>query len=248
MLADPCFSINFKKEISVKTILAVDDEEHILELLSYNLVKNGYHVIKAESGEVALEILEKEKVDIALLDWMLPGIDGIEVLRRIRSNKSRNTLPVIFLTAKGDEISKVVGLEVGSDDYLVKPFGVHELLARIKAVLRRSENNFDQPEIEKEEKIVIDYLEINKARRTVTVNSENIELSFKEFELLYLLAKNRGIVFTRDNLLEKVWGYDYIGETRTVDVHVSNLRKKIELDESHPVYIKTVRGMGYKFA
>ncbi|WP_161836478.1 response regulator transcription factor [Anaerocolumna sedimenticola] len=232
----------------MKSILAVDDEEHILELLAYNLERDGYHVIKAETGEDALDILEKEKVDIVLLDWMLPGIDGIEVLRRIRANKVLRTLPVIFLTAKGDEISKVVGLEVGSDDYLVKPFGVHELLARIKAVLRRSESNFDIEEAEKEEKIVIDYLEINRARRTVTVKGVPVELSFKEFELLYLLAKNRGIVFTRDNLLEKVWGYDYIGETRTVDVHVSNLRKKIEQDESHPIYIKTVRGMGYKFA
>lgn len=232
----------------MKTILAVDDEEHILELLDYNLERDGYHVIKSETGEDALDILDKEKVDIVLLDWMLPGIDGIEVLRRIRANKLLRTLPVIFLTAKGDEISKVVGLEVGSDDYLVKPFGVHELLARIKAVLRRSESSFEVEETEKEEKIVIDYLEINRARRTVFVKGVPVELSFKEFELLYLLAKNRGIVFTRDNLLEKVWGYDYIGETRTVDVHVSNLRKKIEQDESHPFYIKTVRGMGYKFA
>ncbi len=233
---------------NMKTVLAVDDEEHILELLAYNLERDGYDVIKAETGEEALEILEKEKVDIVLLDWMLPGIDGIEVLRRIRADKALRTLPVIFLTAKGDEISKVVGLEVGSDDYLVKPFGVHELLARIKAVLRRSESSFAVEEAEKEEKIVIDYLEINRARRTVLVKDLPVELSYKEFELLYLLAKNRGIVFTRDNLLEKVWGYDYIGETRTVDVHVSNLRKKIEQDESHPVYIKTVRGMGYKFA
>ena len=229
----------------MKTILAVDDEVHILELLSYNLERDGYHVLKAETGEDALETLEKEKIDIVLLDWMLPGIDGIEVLRRIRANKALRTLPVIFLTAKGDEISKVVGLEVGSDDYPVKPFGVHELLARIKAVLRRSESSFDIEETEKEEKIVIDYLEINRARRTVLVKGAPVELSYKEFELLYLLAKNRGIVFTRDNLLEKVWGYDYIGETRTVDVHVSNLRKKIEQDESHPLYIKTVRGMGY---
>jgi two-component system alkaline phosphatase synthesis response regulator PhoP len=233
---------------NMKSILAVDDEEHILELLSYNLERDGYHVLKADSGEDALELLNKEKVDLVLLDWMLPGIDGIEVLRRIRAHKNMRTLPVIFLTAKGDEISKVVGLEVGSDDYLVKPFGVHELLARIKAVLRRSEGSFEVQETEKEEKLVIDYLEINRDRRTVTVDSEQVELSYKEFELLYLLAKNRGIVFTRDNLLEKVWGYDYIGETRTVDVHVSNLRKKIEKDESHPIYIKTVRGMGYKFA
>jgi len=131
---------------------------------------------------------------------------------------------------------------------LVKPFGVHELIARIKAVMRRSEGSFQEEETEKEDKIIIDYLEINRTRRSVTVNGNLVELSYKEFELLYLLAKNRGIVFTRDNLLEKVWGYDYIGETRTVDVHISNLRKKIELDESQPVFIKTVRGMGYKFA
>lgn len=232
----------------MKTVLAVDDEEHILELLAYNLERDGFRVIQADSGEVALDLLGKEKIDIVLLDWMLPGIDGIEVLRRIRADKAHRMLPVIFLTAKGDEISKVVGLEVGSDDYLVKPFGVHELLARIKAVLRRSSETSFKTEKTDEEKIVIDYLEINRSRRTVMVEGVLVELSYKEFELLYLLAKNRGIVFTRDNLLEKVWGYDYIGETRTVDVHVSNLRKKIEQDESHPIYIKTVRGMGYKFA
>ena len=234
----------------MKTILAVDDEEHILELLAYNLERDGYKVLKAESGEYALEILAAEKVDIVLLDWMLPGIDGIEVLRRIRSDKNYRSIPVIFLTAKGDEISKVVGLEVGSDDYLVKPFGIHELSARIKAVLRRTEGitkTTDEKD-DREEKLVIDHMEINRSRRTVTLDGIPIELSFKEFELLYLLAKNRGIVFTRDNLLEKVWGYDYIGETRTVDVHVSNLRKKIEKDESHPIYIKTIRGIGYKFA
>lgn len=232
----------------MKTILAVDDEEHILELVSYNLEHEGYHVLKAETGEDALAILDNQKVDLVLLDWMLPGIDGIEVLRKIRGNKQLRKLPVILLTAKSDEISKVVGLEVGSDDYLAKPFGVHELIARIKAVMRRSEDSFVEEETEKEDKIIIDYLEINRTRRSVTVNGNLVELSYKEFELLYLLAKNRGIVFTRDNLLEKVWGYDYIGETRTVDVHISNLRKKIELDESQPVFIKTVRGMGYKFA
>lgn len=230
----------------MKTILAVDDEEHILELLSYNLERDGYRVLKAESGEDALELLNIESIDLVLLDWMLPGIDGIEVLRRIRSDKKTGSLPVIFLTAKNDEISKVVGLEVGSDDYLAKPFGVYELLARIKAVLRRSEGNLKIEE-EKEEKFVIDYLEINRDRRVVLVDGTLVDLSFKEFELLYLLVKNRGIAFTREQLLEKVWGYDYVGETRTVDVHISNLRKKIEKDESHPIYIKTIRGMGYKF-
>lgn len=232
----------------MKTILAVDDEEHILELIGYNLEQEGYHVVKAGSGEDALRLLETERIDLVLLDWMLPGINGIEVLRRIRAHKILYRLPVILLTAKGDEISKVVGLEVGSDDYLVKPFGIHELLARIKAVLRRSEGVFEARKDDNEDKIVVDSIEINRARRTVTVSDAPIDLSFKEFELLYLMAKNRGIVFSRDSLLEKIWGYDYGGETRTVDVHVSNLRKKIEQDESHPVYIKTVRGMGYKFA
>ncbi len=151
----------------MKTILAVDDEEHILELVSYNLEHEGYHVLKAETGEDALAILDNQGVDLVLLDWMLPGIDGIEVLRRIRGNKQLRKLPVILLTAKSDEISKVVGLEVGSDDYLVKPFGVHELLARIKAVMRRSEGSFEEKETEKEDKIVIDYLEINRTRRSV---------------------------------------------------------------------------------
>lgn len=230
----------------MKRILAVDDEEHILELLAYNLDQEGYQILTADSGEKALEILEKEKVNLVLLDWMLPGMNGIDVLKKIRSSQNLSKLPVILLTAKGDEISKVVGLEIGADDYLTKPFGIHELLARIKAVLRRSDASFP---IKKDEegKIIIDNLEINPSRRIVKVKGESVDLSFKEFELLYLLAKNRGIVFTRNQLLEKIWGYDYLGETRTVDVHVSNLRKKIEMDESHPVFIKTVRGMGYKF-
>lgn len=232
---------------AMKTILAVDDEEHILELLAYNLEHDGYKVIKACSGEEALKVLEKEVIDLVLLDWMLPGIDGIEVLKRIRSNERIGSLPVIFLTAKGDEISKVVSLEVGSDDYLVKPFGVHELLARIKAVLRRSERNVRSIPAVTEDIIKINHLEINRARRTVIANGHEVELSLKEFELIYLLAKNRGIVFSRDNLLEKIWGYDYLGETRTVDVHVSNLRRKVEQDENNPEYIKTVRGIGYKF-
>lgn len=230
----------------MKRILVVDDEEHILELLEYNLEQEGYQAILADTGEKALEILDKEDVDLCLLDWMLPGITGIDVLKMIRSSKKYASLPVILLTAKGDEISKVVGLEIGADDYVSKPFGIHELLARIKAVLRRSDEQPSKND-DNEGIITVGNLEINPARRTVTVNEEQVDLSFKEFELLYLLVKNRGIVFTRNQLLEKIWGYDYVGETRTVDVHISNLRKKIETDESHPVFIKTVRGMGYKF-
>ncbi|NLJ90389.1 MAG: response regulator transcription factor [Clostridiales bacterium] len=230
----------------MKRILIVDDEEHILELLEYNLGQEGYQTVKADTGEKALKILEEDKIDLVLLDWMLPNISGIDVLKHIRSSSNINKLPVILLTAKGDEISKVVGLEVGADDYLTKPFSIHELFARIKAVLRRSNSSYDKND-NNEGVIVIGNLEINPSRRIVMVNKDQVDLSFKEFELLYLLAKNRGIVFTRNQLLERIWGYDYVGETRTVDVHISNLRKKIESDESHPVFIKTVRGMGYKF-
>lgn len=234
--------------MSTKTILVLDDEEHILELIEYNLVNEGYKVIKAETGEEALELLEKNEIDLALLDIMLPGIDGIDVLRNIRAHRKCKKLPVILLTAKSDEISKVVGLEVGADDYIAKPFGVHELIARIKAVLRRTEGTLSTNNQEIEERIIIDHITINKIRRTVQLDNVDIELSLKEFELLYLLGGNRGIVFSRDTLLEKIWGYDYIGETRTVDVHIRNLRKKIEEDDNNPVYIKTVRGVGYKFS
>lgn len=177
---------------------------------------------------------------------MLPGIDGLEVLKRIRANKDLKKLPVIMLTAKSDEISKVIGLELGADDYLGKPFGVHELLARIKAVLRRADGAYED-EDGGEEKIIVDDLIINKTTRVVVVDGQIVDMPLKEFELLYLLAKNRGRVFSRDGLLEKIWGYDYLGETRTVDVHIRNLRKKIEEDDNHPRYIKTVRGVGYKF-
>lgn len=232
----------------MKKILVVDDEIHILELVKYNLTQGGYEVITAESGEEAVECLKKETVQLVLLDWMLPKMDGIEVLQWIRLNAATKKLPVILLTAKSDEISKVVGLEVGADDYLAKPFGIHELMARIKALLRRADYSEQKVEpVKTEDEIRIDDIVINKTRRTVVVRGEEIELSMKEFDLLYLLANNRGIVFSRVNLLESVWGYDYIGETRTVDVHISNLRKKVEEDDAHPVYIRTVRGVGYKF-
>lgn len=232
----------------MKKILVVDDEIHILELVKYNLVQSGYEAITAESGEEAIEYLQKEDIQLVLLDWMLPKMDGIEVLQWIRLNPKTMKLPVILLTAKSDEISKVVGLEVGADDYLAKPFGVYELMARIKALLRRADYSTQVAKpVKSEDEIRIDDIVINKARRIVIVRGEEIDLSMKEFDLLYLLASNRGIVFSRVNLLESVWGYDYIGETRTVDVHISNLRKKIEEDDAQPVYIKTVRGVGYKF-
>ncbi len=233
--------------MSVKTILAVDDEEHILELISFNLEANGYKVIKSETGEAALEEINKQNIDLVLLDYMLPGIDGIEVLKKIRLSETHRNLPVIMLTAKSDEFSRVIGLEIGADDYISKPFSLNELMARIKAVLRRIERYFEVKTEEMEEKMIIGDLVINKTRHSVEIDNRTIELPLKEFELLYLLAKHKGRVYSRELLLEKIWGYDYTGETRTVDVHIRNLRKKIEKDDNNPEYIKTVRGVGYKF-
>jgi two-component system alkaline phosphatase synthesis response regulator PhoP len=228
-------------------ILAVDDEEHILELISYNLEVNGFTPLTAESGEEALEVLKEEDVDLVLLDLMMDGIDGLEVLRRIRQNPFTKDMAVIILTAKGEEINKVLGLELGADDYISKPFGVHELIARIKAVLRRSTRTKKKSlEEEKQQEIRVGDMTIDYRSRDVRIGDEVIHLPLKEFELLYFLAINRGEVFSRDQLLDQIWGYDYYGETRTVDVHIRNLRKKIEKDDTNPKYIKTVRGVGYK--
>lgn len=228
-----------------KIILTIDDEEHILDLLEYNLEKGGYEVLRAETGEKGLAILKNMQVDLVLLDYMLPVIDGMEVLKQIRSCKELEMLPVIMLTAKGEEIDRVLGLEMGADDYISKPFSVRELLARVKALLRRS--SLEKIESQPEEKILVGDLMINNTAREVTVCGEAVTLSMKEFELLYLMASHRKRVFTREQLLELVWGYEYSGETRTVDVHIRNVRKKIERDPEMPQYIQTVRGMGYKF-
>ncbi|HIT86883.1 MAG TPA: response regulator transcription factor [Candidatus Coprocola pullicola] len=230
-----------------RTILAVDDEIHILELLKYNLEANGYYVKTVETGEQALEILKNEKIDAVLLDLMLPQIDGLEVLRQIRTTEKIKKMPVIMLTAKGDEFDRVLGLEMGADDYISKPFSIRELQARVKALLRRVEE--DKKEEPQEDKKVISThgLVIGLETRSVSKNGVPIEMSLKEFELLKLLAENPGRVYSRDVLLEKIWSYEYIGETRTVDVHIRHIRKKIEEDDSNPMFIKTVRGFGYKF-
>lgn len=234
--------------MSKKRILIVDDEENILELLKYNLEKNGFEVVPKDNGEDAIEEMEKEDFDLVLLDLMLPGIDGLEILKFIRGHHRIKNTPVIMLTAKNEEIDTVLGLEMGADDYIGKPFGVHELLARVKALLRRNDRiNIKKEEYNEFEVIDIDDIKINKSTQEVTIKGENVELTLKEFEVLYLLAKNKGRVFGRDYLLEKIWGYDYIGETRTVDVHIRNLRKKIEEDDKNPKHIKTVRGIGYKY-
>ncbi len=227
-----------------KIILTIDDEEHILDLLCYHLERAGYQMLRAQSGEEGLEILSSQQVDFVLLDVLLPGIDGFEVLKTIRTTPNLAHLPIIMLSAKGEEIDKVLGLEMGADDYMSKPFGMHELQARIKAVLRRA--RMAQTAAISEETLLIGGLRLNRAYREVLVEGEAVSLSHKEFEVLYTLASHRGRVFTREQLIERIWGFDYDGEPRTVDVHVRNLRKKIETDPDAPVYIQTVRGMGYK--
>lgn len=230
--------------MSKQKILIVDDEVHILELLQYNLEANGFDVLKAETGEDALEIIKDTAIDGLILDLMLPGMDGIEVLKAIRT-KIAPDLPVVMLTAKNEEIDAVIGLEMGADDYIGKPFRTRELISRVKSVLRRSKAKKELP-IEKDifEKAG---LTISRQTHQIFKDGEELVLTLKEYELLEKLMKSPGRVFTRDELLESIWGYDYMGETRTVDVHVRQLRKKVENDDKNPELILTVRGIGYKF-
>ncbi len=224
----------------MKIIFAVDDEKHILELLAYNIKNAGYQFFGFESAEEMLDQLKRGDVvpDLILLDLMLTGMDGTECCRRLRADK-RN-IPVIMLTAKNEEFDRVLGLELGADDYIAKPFSVRELLARIKAVLRRSTGeDGTEGEVLQAGDIMMDL-----PRHEVSKGGEPLRLTYKEFELLKLLMGNEGKVLTRDFLLNKIWGYDYYGETRTVDVHIRNLRKLLGDDEEK--YIKTVRGVGYK--
>lgn len=219
-------------------ILVVDDEQHISELLEYNLAENGYEVTTVDNGTKALELAAEGNFNLILLDVMLPGINGIEICKKLKNELNIDT-PIIMLTAKSEEIDKILGLEFGADDYVTKPFSVRELLARIKAVIRRYEKREEQSNQIQVYDILIDI-----DRHEVKCKEQLIDLTFKEFELLRTFAQNRGKVLTRDYLLDTIWGYDYIGETRTVDVHVRYLRKKIGDDESR--YIETIRGIGYK--
>lgn len=224
------------------TILVVDDEEPILELLRFNLEKEGYLVCAAKDGAEALERVEKEHPDLVVLDLMLPGMDGLEVCRRIRLIPKYQQIPIIMLTAKGEVIDKVLGLELGADDYMTKPFSPRELVARIKARLRR----INLPE-ENDSLVIRGELRIDIKGFRVYVGGLETELTPKEFELLRVLAAHPGRVYSRDDLLERIWGYEYDGDTRTVDVHVRHLRLKIERDPSNPEYIETLRGIGYRF-
>ncbi|MDU1686811.1 MAG: response regulator transcription factor, partial [Clostridium perfringens] len=200
-----------------------------------------YDTEVAVNGTEALKIIREIKFDLILLDLMLPEIDGLEVCKEIRRNEETSDIPVMMITAKGEEFDKVLGLELGADDYITKPFSIRELMARVKALLRRSN-------VKKEENIIkFGDVVVNFKTREVTKGTENVELTLKEFELLKLLIKNKGNILTRELLLDKIWGYEYIGETRTVDVHIRHLRKKIESDDKNPQYIQTIRGVGYKF-
>ncbi|MGQ0548589.1 MAG: winged helix-turn-helix domain-containing protein [Armatimonadota bacterium] len=221
-------------------ILVVDDEPHIVELVRYNLVQEGYDVIIAGDGEAALVKARADHPDLIVLDIMLPGADGLEVCGQLRRE---TTVPIIMLTAKSGELERVVGLEIGADDYVTKPFSPRELIARVRAVLRRRVREVASSNAEP---VQIGSLRLDPLTREVTLQSRKIELTAREFELLRLLMRHPNRVFTRDFLLEHLWGYDFSGSTRTVDMHVSRLREKIEDDPSKPTYIVTVRGVGYK--
>ena len=227
-------------------IYIADDEPNIRRLVAVGLKDNGYDSMEFADGVSLLAAIKQKKPDAVVLDWMMPPPDGLAVCRLLRENPHTRDIPVLMLTARGEEIDRVLGLEIGADDYVVKPFSVKELCARVKAILRRTAKR--QPAEAPEEKIVCGPLCADILRHTVTKSNEQLELTAKEFDLLVALMKNRGKVLTRDALLDKVWGMEYFGDTRTVDVHVRYLRQKVEDDPETPRFIQTVRGVGYKFS
>lgn len=220
-------------------ICIVEDEENIRELIKIALEGFGYETAAFETAEEALERMEERKPDLAVLDWMLPGISGVDAIRRIRGQEALRRMPVILLTARDKELDKVVGLDSGADDYMTKPFGVLELAARVRSLLRRSAGD-----AEPEEGIRCGKLSLNQKTREVWFDGQKVELTFKEYELLHYLLENRDRVVPRDELLNRIWGYSYDGETRTLDIHIRTLRQK--LGEEGQDYIKTSRGVGYR--
>lgn len=228
-----------------KKILVVDDEKPISDIIKFNLEKEGYEVVVAYDGEEALEKVESEQPDLIVLDLMLPKIDGLEVAKRVRA---KHTTPIIMVTAKDSELDKVLGLELGADDYVTKPFSNRELVARVKANLRRQEAAAAPAAEAQNADIQVGDLTIHPDAYTVTKRGENINLTHREFELLYYLAQHIGQVINREHLLQTVWGYDYFGDVRTVDVTVRRLREKIEDSPSHPQWLITRRGVGYYLA
>jgi DNA-binding response OmpR family regulator len=223
-------------------ILLVDDEQSVQTLLTYPLRKEGYDVVSAEDGREALDRFAEQQFDLVVLDVMMPRLDGIEVCRRLRA---RSQVPIIMLTARDDEVDKVIGLEMGADDYITKPFSVREFRSRVRAVLRRSE--MIGPKSAEEEPITSGELEIDFERRTVTLRDEQVRLTYVEFEILAALARAPGKVMSRESLLEQVWGDSAYRDPRTIDVHIRHLREKLESDARQPEYLFTVRGVGYRF-
>ena len=223
------------------TILLVDDEESIQKLLTYPLERDGYRVVQARDGEEALTLFRSAPVDLVVLDLALPKIDGLDVCRRLRAQA---TVPIIMLTARDDEVDKVLGLEIGADDYITKPFSIREFRSRVRAHLRRARL---APLSSAPEVVEADGVRIDLARRVVTVRGEPVQLTYLEFELLRMLATSPGRVYSRQTLLEKLWGGAQFRDPRTIDVHVRHLREKIERNPSEPEYIFTVRGVGYRF-
>lgn len=230
--------------MSKERVLIIEDEPNIIELVTYNLEKEGWLVSKAQTGEEGWDKIQAEHPDIILLDLMLPGIDGMEICRRTRQNKLTRDIPIIILTAKAEEADRVLGLESGADDYVTKPFSPRELIARIRAVLRRADKNFS--EVEANEMMVLGPIKMDLRQHKVLVNEDEIELTPKEFDLLHLLMSHPGRAFSREYLLENLWGYEFFGDTRTVDVHVRRLRQKIEDNPAQPYWLETVRGVGYR--
>jgi len=227
----------------MSTILLIEDNATLAETLRYNLEREGYTVFEASDGIQALELVRQQSPDLLILDIMLPRLDGFSVCRILRQESD---VPIIMLTARQDEVDRIAGLELGADDYVGKPFSLGELLARIRAILRRTERQPNNTAINRE---VLDAGDLSVDTRSRRAWKDGVELSLpqKEFDLLTCLMRNRGIALSRDLLLERVWGFDFVGDNRTVDVHIRWLRGKIEPDPAHPIYIQTVRGVGYRF-
>lgn len=227
-------------------VLVVDDETHIVELVKFNLEKEGYRVVVSYDGLSALEMVKSEQPDLVILDIMLPSMDGFEVCKALKQNPEYNSIPIIMLTAKGEELDTILGLEMGADDYIKKPFSPREMVARVKARLRAIKILEASKAIGKKALVFKDLIVVPE-KYEAFLGEEKMELTPKEFELLRLFVSYQGKVFTREVLLEKVWGYEFSGDTRTVDVHIRHLRQKLNDDSSYPNYIETVRGVGYRF-
>jgi len=225
----------------MQKILIVDDEENIVSLIEYNLKNAGFQTIAAYDGRTGLSMAKEQKPDLMVLDLMLPEMDGFDVVRELRKESN---IPVLMLTARSEEFDRVLALELGADDYLIKPFSTRELVARVKAILRRAHGEMKEAA---RNMIKAGPVTIDGEKHQVFAYEKEIQLTTKEYDLLKLLVTNQGRVFSREKLLEQLWDYDYFGDTRTIDVHIRHLREKIEVDSANPQYLKTVRGVGYKF-